>query len=268
MKINFQLVIKLAEKAGDEVMKIYQTDVSVEKKGDNSPLTAADLASHNIIVKGLQALAPDVPILSEESKTISWTERQCWNRYWLIDPLDGTKEFINKNGEFTVNIALIEDNQPVWGVVVAPALETIYHGGTLTQKATKLKKNGYHEQLKLAQVPQEGECWKIVGSRSHSSSEFTAFIECFKQREIVPMGSSLKICLVAEGKAHLYPRLGPTSEWDTAAADAILRAAGGQCLQLPNLQSISYNTKEHILNPFFICCKSVSKHWKVAAQTF
>jgi len=178
----------------------------------------------------------------------------------LIDPLDGTKEFIKINGEFTVNIALIENNKPVWGVVYAPVLGWTYHGGTLTGNALKVPEQG-ESNIQVAKLPTQDETWQVVGSRSHQSPEFAEFVKQFALSDIISMGSSLKQCLVAEGAAHIYPRLGLTSEWDTAAADAVLRGAGGQCLQVPSLEPVTYNLKENILNPYFICCSEVSNDW-------
>lgn len=238
----------IAIQAGREVMAIYQKDFDIYEKSDESPLTEADLASHRYIVKELESLTPDIPILSEESANIAWSERQQWNKYWLIDPLDGTKEFIKRNGEFTVNIALIDNGEPVFGAVYAPVLDTLYYG---------LKEHGAIKQvgkvpvpIKVTELPQNP--LRVVGSRSHQSDDMLSYLKQFDDYELIPMGSSLKICLVAEGKADLYPRLGPTSEWDTAAAHAVLSAAGGRCFLYDNGQDLVYNSKESLLNPYFI----------------
>ncbi|GAA5219349.1 3'(2'),5'-bisphosphate nucleotidase CysQ [Corallincola platygyrae] len=243
-------VLAIAEDAGKAIMTIYQQDdFGVEVKGDNSPLTAADLASHETIVAGLSKLTPDIPILSEESDDIDWPTRQSWTQYWLIDPLDGTKEFIKRNGEFTVNIALVESGEPTLGVVVAPVLETAYLGG----KGLGAEKVKDGNSTTISSVtPSQSDVWAVVGSRSHQSPEVADFLTKLPNHEMVAMGSSLKICLVAEGKAHLYPRLGLTSEWDTAAAHAVVLAAGAEMVDAETRLPLRYNQKESILNPFFI----------------
>ena len=254
----------LAIKAGDQIMDIYKRDFHVENKSDSSPLTEADLASHHCIVDGLNALTPDIPVLSEESSKSELEGRINWRKYWLIDPLDGTKEFIKKNGEFTVNIALIEEGIAVLGVVYAPALNVLYYGdseGAFKVEDT-VNKPASVKSIKVKPIPVEGDEWSIVGSRSHQSAEFLEFVSNIKNHDIVSMGSSLKICLVAEGKADLYPRLGLTSEWDTAAAHAVVSAAGGLLLQHPELTPLEYNTRpETLLNPFFVVCSQVSDVW-------
>jgi 3'(2'), 5'-bisphosphate nucleotidase len=236
---------QIARDAGAAIMEIYNSDdFDVQLKGDDSPLTKADLAAHRVIVDGLSQLNEQYPILSEESADISWDKRQQWQRYWLVDPLDGTKEFIKRNGEFTVNIALIENGEPVTGVVYAPVLDAMYvgdrdNGATLNDTPIQVEQN----------TP---ETLRIVGSRSHASQETTDWLEQLgKPYEMVPMGSSLKICLVAEGKADIYPRLGPTSEWDTAAAHAVLNAAGGSITTVDG-EPLRYNQKDSFLNPYFI----------------
>ncbi|MBN7818978.1 3'(2'),5'-bisphosphate nucleotidase CysQ [Bowmanella yangjiangensis] len=249
-------VSRIARAAGSAILTIYQQDFAIYDKADKSPLTEADLAAHHIIVAGLKEIS-DLPILSEESATIAWAERRDWQRYWLVDPLDGTKEFIKKNGEFTVNIALIENGHPVLGVVYAPVLDTLYVG-VVGEQAYK-ENQGQRTALKPA-FHQPGDEWKIVGSRSHQSPEIEAFLaQLDGDKELLAMGSSLKLCLVAEGRAHLYPRLGPTSEWDTAAAHAVVLAAGGNVTELAVGQRIHeatkplvYNQKESLLNPFFL----------------
>jgi 3'(2'), 5'-bisphosphate nucleotidase len=236
---------QIARDAGVAIMEIYNSDeFDVQLKGDDSPLTKADLAAHRVIVDGLRKLNVQYPIISEESADIDWELRRHWHRYWLVDPLDGTKEFIKRNGEFTVNIALIEKGEPISGVVYAPVLDAMYVGER--DKGTFL--NG--EQIHVEQDAPE--TLRIVGSRSHASQETTDWLEALgKPYEMVPMGSSLKICLVAEGKADIYPRLGPTSEWDTAAAHAVLNAAGGSITTLDG-EPLRYNQKESFLNPYFI----------------
>lgn len=254
-----ELASDIAVNAGLAIMEIYQADFSVYEKQDESPLTEADLAAHKIIVSGLNPT--QIPVLSEESADISWTERKAWTEYWLVDPLDGTKEFVKRNGEFTVNIALIRDGKPVLGVVYAPALQTLYAG--YENVAFKQVGNKQKTEITVANRSANEVC-KVVGSRSHQSPEIKAFLDDIPgETELVAMGSSLKLCLVAEGEAHLYPRLGPTSEWDTAAAHAVVKAAGGSVTILTNKQNsdtefedskqdLVYNQKESLLNPYFL----------------
>jgi 3'(2'), 5'-bisphosphate nucleotidase len=256
-EILIQNVTEIAHQAGDAIMQIYQRDFAIYEKSDESPLTEADLAAHNHIVAGLEKIS-ELPILSEESADISWSERKTWSKYWLVDPLDGTKEFIKKNGEFTVNIALIEDGAPVFGVVYAPVLGWTYVG-VVGQGAYKIegdKRTPITPEKKLS----DGS-WKIVGSRSHQSPEIQVLLDSLDgETELIAMGSSLKLCLVAEGAAHLYPRLGPTSEWDTGAAHAVVSAAGGKVTVIAdarnvldkNAKPLRYNQKESVLNPYFL----------------
>ncbi len=245
-------LVTLAHQAGNAIMEIYQKDFEIYDKLDSSPLTEADLAAHHILVNGLNKLEPRYPVLSEESDENIKRKRYDWNTYWLIDPLDGTKEFIKKNGEFTVNIALIQNGKAIIGVVYAPALDTLYFG-----EASKgaYKQEGKSEKIpiQVREKPKDTNDYIIVGSRSHQSEEFKTFIQDYPGAEIVSMGSSLKLCLVAEGKADIYPRLGLTSEWDTAAAQAVVEAAGGQVIRDDNSLPLIYNTnKDTLLNPFFI----------------
>lgn len=248
--INFNDVIELAKQAGTAIMKIYNRDFTVDVKADDSPLTEADLVSHHCIMDGLKKLTPDIPVLSEESALISWQERSQWQRYWLIDPLDGTKEFIKRNGEFTVNIALIVEQQPAWGVVYAPAKSLVYYGGSLQANSFKESADG-KSPIQVSNLPKSAQGWRIVGSKSHQSDEFAELVKRFDQPDIVSLGSSLKICMVAEGSADLYPRLGLTSEWDTAAAHAVLQGAGGEMYHAESFTPLRYNTKDSLLNPFF-----------------
>lgn len=249
--MDIQSVVKIARDAGIKILEVYaRDDFGTRLKSDDSPLTEADLAAHHVIVDGLKKLDESIPILSEESADIPWEERQQWNRYWLVDPLDGTKEFIKRNGEFTVNIALIENHQPVLGVVYAPVLDVFYYGDS--NGACKLT-DASTDQCKIKVCPhQEGEKWKVVGSRSHAGDSLVSFLEELGDHEMVSMGSSLKLCLVAEGAAHIYPRLGLTSEWDTAASHAVVNAAGGEVVVADTQEPLSYNTKDSLLNPFFI----------------
>ena len=254
-------VITLARKAGAAIIDIYHKDFAVYDKSDSSPLTEADLAAHHILVNGLTRLKPSYPVLSEESDEEVKAERMNWDSYWLVDPLDGTKEFIKKNGEFTVNVALIVKGEPVLGVVYAPAVETMYWGEK-ERGAFKQISNEEAVSIQVAKVPKVAEGWRVVGSRSHQSEEFVDFMKVLPNADIVAMGSSLKLCLVAEGRADLYPRLGPTSEWDTAAAHGVVLAAGGQVLELETLTPLTYNSRpDTLLNPFFVVCSGVSPLW-------
>ena len=248
-------VIYLAKAAGEKIMAIYAQDFDVDYKDDSSPLTQADLASHHCIVDGLRELTPHMPVLSEESSEEEKLNRISWQTYWLIDPLDGTKEFVKKNGEFTVNIALVTNQQPVFGVVYAPALDVTYWGDK-SSGAFK-SEDGFVKSLKVRPRSASIANWVVVGSRSHHSDEFKAFIEDYADAAIVSMGSSLKLCLIAEGKADLYPRLGLTSEWDTAASQAVVEAAGGQVLAFPEMKPLGCNQNaDSLLNPPFLVCAS------------
>ncbi|WP_299075274.1 3'(2'),5'-bisphosphate nucleotidase CysQ [uncultured Paraglaciecola sp.] len=252
-----QSIVDICHQAGDKIMDIYQKDFAIYEKADESPLTEADLAAHHCIVAGLSQVS-DLPILSEESADISWQERSSWDSYWLVDPLDGTKEFIKKNGEFTVNIALIKNGVPIFGVVYAPVLKHTYVG-ELGQGAFKIS-DGVKTQISPKPWDQ-GDIWKIVGSRSHQSPEIQTLLDTLKgETELLAMGSSLKLCLVAEGAAHLYPRIGPTCEWDTGAAQAVVEAAGGKVTVIEDATDVlkddakplRYNQKESVLNPYFL----------------
>ena len=238
---------KIAYQAGTEILNIYDTTFEVEIKDDNSPLTIADKKSHQIIEKGLTNLFPNIPILSEEGINIDFSERAQWDKYWLIDPLDGTKEFVKKNGEFTVNIALIENKKSIFGSVYAPYIKELFwaHKG----KGAWKEKNKEKPQKLSTSKPKSKK--RIVISRSHPNSLVQSFISQFKDYELIRMGSSLKLCIIAEGKADIYPRLGPTSEWDIAAAQCVVEEAGGKVLEYEKEKPLMYN-KKNILNPFFI----------------
>ena len=249
-------ITNLAVDAGQAILKVYATDFDVQSKDDESPLTQADLASHRCIVAGLESLTPDIPIISEEEGLPGFTERGQWQRYWLIDPLDGTKEFVNRNGEFTVNIALIDSNRPVFGVVHVPVQEKTYIG--CEGFGAQLRDGNETRAISVADASSRPV--RIVGSRSHRGSSLDAFLEKVGESEMIPMGSSLKFCVVAEGRADLYPRLGPTSEWDTAAAQAVVEQAGGKVLELDG-KPLSYNAKEEILNPWFVVIGAADRDW-------
>lgn len=238
-------ICRIARDAGEKILAVYQNDFEIQIKSDFSPLTEADLAAHQIIAAGLKELTPDIPVLSEEDADISWTTRKCWDLYWLVDPLDGTKEFINRNGEFTVNIALIKSGRPLLSVVYAPVLDKLYF--TDKQYAYLTTANVPKRRL---QVKKTVDKLKIVGSRSHPSPELAGYLKKLPDYEIVAVGSSLKFCLIAEGLADLYPRLGPTMEWDTAAGHCIAEKAGAIVCKLDG-QPLRYNQQESLLNPYF-----------------
>lgn len=260
--LDIHALCRIAKEAGQLIMTVYQRDFTVADKPDASPITEADLLAHHHIVAALQALTPDIPVLSEESTDITGKVRCAWPRYWLVDPLDGTKEFIKKNGEFTVNIALIERGEPVAGVVHAPALDVTYWG-RVGQGAFKQQADNTPHAIHVAALPPAaGHRWRVVGSRSHASLANNQFIARLPNAELLNMGSSLKLCLVAEGAADLYPRLSPTSEWDTAAAHAVVSAAGGYVLTWPELAPLRYNQNiDTVLNPFFVVCAGVHEAW-------
>lgn len=249
-------ITELAVAAGDAILTVYATDFDVESKSDESPLTQADLASHNTIVAGLQTLTPDIPVISEEDGLPEFEVRGQWHRYWLIDPLDGTKEFVNRNGEFTVNIALIDNGRPIFGVVHVPVQEKTYIG--CEGRGSELRENG--ETRAISVGDSSNSSVRVVGSRSHRGTSLDAFLEKLGEYDMVAMGSSLKFCTVAEGNADIYPRLGPTSEWDTAAAQAVVEQAGGQVLELDG-SPLSYNQKADILNPWFVVIGPRDHDW-------
>ena len=247
----------IAEAAGTAILEIYGREVAVELKEDRSPLTAADRAAHELIAARLRGLDESVPLLSEEAVPPDPAVRRGWRRFWLVDPLDGTKEFLKRNGEFTVNIALIDDQRAVLGVVLAPALGRLYYGA-LGAGAWRRDGAGTAKPIRVrspaAQRP------RVVGSRSHPSGELADYLAALGPHEITPMGSSLKICLIAEGEADVYPRFGPTSEWDTAAAQAILESAGGRMMDRVG-QPLRYNTKDDLLNPHFLAFGDTRRNW-------
>lgn len=241
-------MIGIARTAGESILKVYNTEFDVYIKDDKSPLTKADKWAHRIIQDGIENITPVIPILSEEGKKFEYEERSIWERYWLVDPLDGTKEFINKNDEFTVNIALIENNFPIFGVVYAPALDRMYWGRS-NKSSYKLIKN--KSPQKILVKSQTTNPIQIVVSRSHPSVKIKKFISQFDEYNLHHMGSSLKICSVSDGTVHFYPRFGPTMEWDTAASHAIIRGAGGELINAGTNQPLCYN-KENLMNPEFI----------------
>lgn len=260
---QLQDLITLVRRAGDAILDVYRTDFDVETKDDESPLTRADLAAHRIIVQGLSRLTPDLPVVSEESHPPEFDVRRTWLRYWLVDPLDGTKEFINRNGEFTVNIALIENHQPVLGVVGVPDKGVVYTGDLATGAA--FRHDGQGSEALHGRPMQDQGPLVVVASRSHGGERLERYLdslgEVFGEVSRTPVGSSLKLCILAEGQADLYPRLGPTSEWDIAAAHAVLAAAGGAVWTVDG-EPMRYNTKASFLNSEFFAAADGSFPWQ------
>lgn len=245
-------VIELVREAGAATLPYWRADVTVNEKADASPVTAADMAAHHILNGGLLALVPDIPVLSEEAADIAMSEREHWNRWWLVDPLDGTKEFIAGSEEFTVNVALIEQGRVVFGVVGIPATGLCYYGGA-GLGAWRADAFGAAEPISVRLAPQEA--FTLVASRRHSSPAQEALLaglsERFGDLQLANVGSSLKFCQLAEGNADCYPRLAPTSQWDTAAAQGVLEGAGGEVLTLKG-EALTYEARESLINPYFL----------------
>ena len=259
-------LVALVEAAGDAILAVYATDFDVQTKADESPLTQADLAAHRIIAAGLAQLTPDIPLFSEESEVPPFEVRRGWERYWLVDPLDGTKEFVGKNGEFTVNIALIDGHRQVLGVVGVPVRKQVYVGA-IGADAYRLTRNAESvERLELAgREMDEQTPLVVVASRSHGGERLENYLDkltdVFGEVARTPVGSSLKLCILAEGAADLYPRLGPTSEWDIAAAHAVLAAAGGDVWAADG-SALDYNNKDSVLNPEFFAVADAAFDWR------
>ncbi len=237
----------IALDAGRRILDVYERDFEVTEKGDGSPLTAADRAAQDVIAAGLRLLAPDIPLLSEESAAVAFEERRAWDRFWLVDPLDGTREFVSRNGEFTVNIALIDTGRPVLGVVYVPVVGTVYYA-CRGRGAFKHKGAAAPRALRARARPDGRPI--VATSRSHPGAFLAAFLARIGPHDTVSMGSSLKFCLVAEGAADLYPRLGPTMEWDTAAAQCVVEEAGGSVVDRDG-RALTYN-KRDLHNPWFV----------------
>ena len=253
-------LIEIVNAAGSAILEVYGSAFEVETKPDDSPLTEADRRAHRIIVDGRQALTPDLPVVSEESEPPPYDERRRWQRYWLVDPLDGTKEFVERNGEFTVNIALVDGAEPVLGVVGVPAQGKTYLGDRARREAWRHDEFG---RTPLRTRAMRGDRVAVVASRRHGAARLDQYLraleDSFPRVERVHLGSSLKLCVLAEGGADLYPRLGPTSEWDIAAAHAVLAAAGGAVAQM-NGEPLRYN-KESFLNPDFLAFADPAYAW-------
>lgn len=250
-------VIALAKQAGTAIMAVYDKNIAVQRKADDSPLTQADLAAHHIIQVGLGGIDPEISVISEESFATPYNERISWTRYWLVDPLDGTREFIKRNGEFTVNIALIAGHEPVLGVVYAPAFDLLFYA---IRGAGAWRQLGTNQPQQIHTRPCDPTRLIVVGSRSHADKRLLQFLASIGPHTFLSMGSSLKTCLVAEGRADIYPRFGLTAEWDTAAAQCVLEEAGG-CLIGLNNKPFRYNTKNSLLNPDFFAVGDPSYNW-------
>lgn len=248
----------IASAAAERIMAVYARTFCVEHKADSSPVTEADLAANAVIVAGLTALTPQWPVLSEEGEPLPFEERQLWRRYWLVDPLDGTREFIKGNGEFTINIALIDSGQPVLGVIHVPVTGDCYFA-SLGGGAFKRSRAAAAEQIRARRW--SGGQITIAGSRSCHSDNFKALLNNFSERHVLTLGSSLKSCYIAEGRADLYARLGPTGEWDTAAAQCILEEAGGSMTDLA-LNPLRYNSRESLINPPFLAFGDGRHDWR------
>ena len=242
-------LIDISRKAGVEILDVYSNSFEITLKEDLSPLTDADRRSNEVIITTLESLYPEIPILSEEGKEVNFSERKGWNLFWLIDPLDGTKEFIKRNGEFTVNIALIKNQLPIAGIVYAPTIKTFWYGAEGIG-SYKLIENSEAKRIKVEENTDSP--IRIVSSRSHPSAKLESYLNRFSDYEILNMGSSLKICLIADSSAHIYPRLGPTMEWDSGAGHAVLKFAGGELINRETSEELIYN-KEILKNPDFIC---------------
>jgi 3'(2'), 5'-bisphosphate nucleotidase len=255
-------VVALVGRAGAEILDVYGTAFAVETKEDDSPLTQADMRSHRVLVEGLTILTPEIPIVSEESSPAPYVVRRDWTRHWLVDPLDGTKEFVSRNGEFTVNVALIEAGRPIFGVVGVPAQGRIFVG-SVPDGYAECRTAAGRTALRARPLDRLHDI-VVVASRSHGGERLETFLTALQSRfrgvERKPMGSSLKLCVLAEGKADLYPRLGPTSEWDIAAAQAVLEAAGGAVWTFDR-KVLSYNGKESLLNPEFVAVADPDADW-------
>lgn len=251
-------IIEIAKSAADPILEIYQTDFSVHRKADQSPVTEADLAAHKVITEGLAKLPQRWPILSEESALISFSERARWNRYWLVDPLDGTRDFVKRNDEFSINIALIEHHCPVLGVVLAPVSGICYFAAR-GFGAHKWVPEKSPAPIRVRSRPAHR--LTVAASRFHRNPLTDAFIHNLGNPEIMVMGSALKTCLVAEARADIYPRFGPTSEWDTAAAQCVVEEAGGH-LTNTRFQPLRYNTQESVTNPAFLAYGDSSVDWR------
>ncbi len=253
-----ETVIAIAQDAAAAIMQVYASGFDVVLKDDDSPVTAADLAANQLIVNGLSRLTPDLPILSEESAMVDWETRRHWGAYWLVDPLDGTREFIKRNGEFSVNIALIYQGAATFGVVLAPVTGVVWHAMRGEQA---FRRQGLHDTVLHTRVPAQAPL-RVAASRSHRSPRTEALLQRMGDIETVAQGSSLKFCRIAEGDLDVYPRLGPTSEWDTAAGQCVLHAAGGIVVSAASGKPFRYNRRESLLNGDFMALGDPSLPWR------
>lgn len=250
-------VNKIAQDAGNIIKQYFNSNYEVNYKQDQSPVTTADLAAHNYISEQLETLTPELPFLSEESKQIDFAQRNTWDTYWLVDPLDGTREFIKNKPDFTVNIALIHMNKPILGVIYLPVEDHLYFA---TEGNGAFKRDSNHTRTAIAVSELSKNSFRICGSRAHPGKSMQKFLHKVGEHELISRGSSIKSCLVAEGRADIYPRFGPTWEWDTAAAQCIVEQAGGRLID-HNLNTLQYN-KESLLNPSFIAVGDSSINWQ------
>ncbi len=253
-----ETVIGIAQDAGAAILQVYASGFEVTLKDDDSPVTSADLAANQCIVEGLSRLTPDLPILSEESAQVDWEVRRHWGAYWLVDPLDGTREFLKRNGEFSVNIALIYQGAPVFGVVQAPVTGLVWHAMRGEQA---FRRQGLHDTVLRVRTPATPPL-RVAASRSHRSAATESLLARMGRIETVAQGSSLKFCRIAEGDLDVYPRLGPTSEWDTAAGQCVLHGAGGAVLSARSGKPFRYNRRETLLNGDFIALGDTSLPWQ------
>ncbi|MEZ2418157.1 3'(2'),5'-bisphosphate nucleotidase CysQ [Luteibacter sp. RCC_6_2] len=250
-------VCAIARQAAEAILAVYAQDFEVICKDDDSPVTAADLAAQRVIEEGLHRLAPGVPVISEEALAAPWAERRTWRRYWLVDPLDGTREFVKRNGEFTVNIALIEDHRTVLGVVLVPVTGDLYAAARGEGAWRQASVDAPRERIRTRRA--DG-LLRVTGSRSHAGGRSLTLLHRLGDHETFVLGSSLKFCVIARGDADIYLRLGATSEWDTAAAQCVLEEAGGAVLDLAG-RPFRYNTRDSLINPEFIACGDTSVDW-------
>jgi 3'(2'), 5'-bisphosphate nucleotidase len=267
-------LLEIAHAAGREIMDVYSREFAVAEKADRTPLTQADLRSQQKILAGLEQLTPGIPVVAEESATVPWAQRRHWRELWLVDPLDGTREFVTRNPEFTVNIALVRDHRPVLGVVHVPAQSKDYFGyvtgghvnggngqaGENTEGGCAFRQKAGEAATPIRVAKRAEEPLRIVGSKSHRGDSLDALLAKVGPHVLKPIGSSLKLCLVAEGSADFYPRLGPTMEWDTAAAQAVAECAGAQVIDLQG-KPLRYNAREDLLNPHFLAFADTSRNW-------
>ncbi len=253
-----ETVIAIAQDAAAAIMGVYATAFEIELKSDRSPVTAADRAANDVIERGLTQLTPDLPILSEESALVPWDVRRHWGAYWLVDPLDGTREFVKRNDEFSVNIALIYQGAPAFGVVLAPVTGVVWHA---MRGELAYRRDGIHDSVLRARAPAVPPL-RVAASRSHRSAETEALLARMGEIEVIAQGSSLKFCRLAEGSLDVYPRLGPTAEWDTAAGQCVLHAAGGAVLSTATGKPFRYNRRETLLNGDFIALGDTRLPWR------